>query len=363
MKGNSIKYNSKLSNSLRLNPRKARRNRARTPIYKETVVEIAIDKKHCQRSGQIGGVHVSGRVGISGEKGSREKSYLANRLARIMRETNPVKLVDYLRTRIEEEEENFLEALSRLFPYEEFPLFDKMHRSESFYKKSIFFSKEGFLIKDPEVSEKEFFFPDDDNDEQDSQSTYDDATDVPTEYDALSLYSQNLSMHVFPDQGMKNIYEDILDEQSQHVDTLLPKSAALGLIKKNKFQESVEKRNTEIIEENVNEFGSRNMKTQKSSWGHCVRCHKEFSSDSESCELPHPSCDMVLRRRDDKKSFYRCLTCGAGVSTNGPYEESIKHGLCFLGTHTLDIKEVTYRNETGAAKTCKEEGCNKIFFV
>ena len=81
-------------------------------------------------------------------------------------------------------------------------------------------------------------------------------------------------MHVFPDQGMKNIYEDILDEQSQHVDTLLPKSAALGLIKKKKFQESAEKRNPEIIEENTNDFGSRNMKAQKSSWGHCVRCHK-----------------------------------------------------------------------------------------
>ena len=79
---------------------------------------------------------------------------------------------------------DFLEALSRLFPYEEFPMFDKIQKSDSFYKKSIFFSKE-----ETGDSEKDLFFPDEEiHDDQDAQSTFDDATDVPTEYDALSLY-------------------------------------------------------------------------------------------------------------------------------------------------------------------------------
>ena len=35
-------------------------------------MEIALDQKHGQRSDEIGGVHVSGRVGLSGEKGFRK---------------------------------------------------------------------------------------------------------------------------------------------------------------------------------------------------------------------------------------------------------------------------------------------------
>ncbi len=72
-------------------------------------------------------------------------------------------------------------------------------------------------------------------------------------------------MHVFPDNAIQNIYEDVLDEQSQHVDTLLQKSAALGLIKKsNSFELNIEKRKVEIIDEKLKSRETR----------HCVRCHK-----------------------------------------------------------------------------------------
>ena len=54
-----------LFKSLRLNPRKIKRIRAQTPVYKETVIEIALDQElHHQ------GPHhfVSNRAGINGEK-------------------------------------------------------------------------------------------------------------------------------------------------------------------------------------------------------------------------------------------------------------------------------------------------------
>ena len=72
-------------------------------------------------------------------------------------------------------------------------------------------------------------------------------------------------MHVFPDNAIQNIYTDVLDEQSQHVDTFLPKSAAIGLIKKpNTLEQNIEKRKIDIIDEK--------LKSRPSS--HCVRCHK-----------------------------------------------------------------------------------------
>ena len=72
-------------------------------------------------------------------------------------------------------------------------------------------------------------------------------------------------MHVFPDNAIQNIYEDVLDEQSQHVDTLLQKSAAIGLIKNpSTLERNIEKHKAERIDEKVK---SRQSK-------HCVRCHK-----------------------------------------------------------------------------------------
>ena len=63
--------------------------------------------------------------------------------------------------------------------------------------------------------------------------------------------------------------------------------------------------------------------------------NSEFTS-SERCELPHPMDEVVLRRRDDNESFYRCLVCGAGIRTRGPYYESIKYGqFGFLNFKTL----------------------------
>jgi hypothetical protein len=54
-----------LENSLRLNPRKIKRNRAQTPVYKETVIEIALDQDLVQQSHHH---FVSNRAGINGEK-------------------------------------------------------------------------------------------------------------------------------------------------------------------------------------------------------------------------------------------------------------------------------------------------------
>ena len=44
---------------------------------------------------------------------------------RILLETNPVKLVDYLRFKLDDKTEEYINALSLILPYEDFPLMNK----------------------------------------------------------------------------------------------------------------------------------------------------------------------------------------------------------------------------------------------
>lgn len=82
------------------------------------------------------------------------------------------------------------------------------------------------------------------------------------------------------------------------------------------------------------------------------------------CKLAHPQDDVVLRRRDQTHSFYRCIVCGAGIETkNGSYVESLKHGPCFLGEHVTAVDDVDFRSNGGAAITCIEKKCLRVFFV
>jgi hypothetical protein len=91
------------------------------------------------------------------------------RLARVLLETNPVKLVDYLRNKVDNENDRFINALSIILPFEDFPLMQKVNHTrrtggkylmysyrylildnrefdvipfESFYKKSVIFSND-----------------------------------------------------------------------------------------------------------------------------------------------------------------------------------------------------------------------------
>ena len=67
--------------------------------------------------------------------------------------------------------------------------------------------------------------------------------------------------------------------------------------------------------------------------------------------------------RDHTGSHYRCLVCGAGFRTDGSFQESIKNGLCYLGDHTTQSEAVEYRETGGAAITCVENRCFRVFFV
>lgn len=60
------------------------------------------------------------------ERDNREKSYLIQRLNRVLVETNPVKLVDYLRGKIGDKNDGYINALSVILPYEDFPLMQKV---------------------------------------------------------------------------------------------------------------------------------------------------------------------------------------------------------------------------------------------
>ena len=221
-----------------------------------------------------------------------------------------------------------------------------MHHTQSFYRKSIIFSNDDSTESiDPHALT--------DNDtEMDSSG----ATDIQSEFESefISEYSQrrnSLGSQIkvksenddndsqktingdtvnmiypgnhksFIQEKIEDIYHEdklltsddpfqqICDDQSQHMDG----SLALSLCTVPKHFDV-----SNVHLERFDHFASN----------HCVRCHKEFSSN-ERCELPHPMDEVVLRRRDSNESFYRCLVCGAGIRTQGPYYESIKYGFWF----------------------------------
>jgi len=106
----------------------------------------------------------------------------------------------------------------------------------------------------------------------------------------------------------------------------------------------------------------KTMKEEGSREQHCVRCHDEFTKDSNgpgSCIIPH------VFDGDDYQHWgggirYTSKCCGEGATVleetpgNSDYEDLDRLGKCFEGRHTTSVKAVRY-NDINIVR-CKLEG-------
>ena len=70
---------------------------------------------------------------------SREIEYLTQRITTILSSNSPTAIVDHLIEKVGEKQDEFVNAMAVIFPYEEFPFLMK-DQAKSFYKKAITFS-------------------------------------------------------------------------------------------------------------------------------------------------------------------------------------------------------------------------------
>ena len=110
----------------------------------------------------------------------------------------------------------------------------------------------------------------------------------------------------------------------------------------------------------------KKMRDEASREQHCVRCHDEFSKDTngpDSCVIPHVfDGDDYQRWGYGLRYTSKCCGEGATVTEETPgncdYEDLDRLGKCFKGYHTTSVTAVKYNGIN--TTRCKLEGGNCV---
>lgn len=96
---------------------------------------------------------------------------------------------------------------------------------------------------------------------------------------------------------------------------------------------------------------------------HCVRCHKEYSSqfNKKDCYLSHPKSKLTTTCLEGSTAYIKCSVCKKEYWVQKQNDMSgVNIGHCYVGKHTSCPDDIVY-TPLGAAQSCEDRGCIEFY--